>query len=112
MELINIGFGNVVSARKVVAVVSPESAPIKRLGQEARDRGMLIDASFGRKTKSVLIMYSGHGGWASLTPEVLGQRFDPSSPEDEQMGEQEICRRKNVALCFFCPAPLGWARAR
>ena len=90
MELINIGFGNAVSARKVVAVVSPESAPIKRLCQEARDRGMLIDASFGRKTKSVLIMDSGHVVWSSLTPEVLGQRFAPSSPEEEQMGEKEI----------------------
>ncbi|OUN25208.1 DUF370 domain-containing protein [Pseudoflavonifractor sp. An85] len=89
MQLINIGFGNVVSARRVIAVVSPESAPIKRLGQEARDRGMLIDASFGRKTKSVLIMDSGHVVWSSLTPDVLEQRFTTQTQEDGQMGEEE-----------------------
>ena len=60
MELIHIGFGNAVAARRVLAVVSPESAPIKRLGQEAKERGQLIDASFGRKTKSVLVMDTGH----------------------------------------------------
>ncbi len=89
MQLINIGFGNVVSARRVVAVVSPESAPIKRLGQEARDRGMLIDASFGRKTKSVLIMDSGHVVWSSLMPDVIEQRFTTQPQEDGQMGEEE-----------------------
>lgn len=89
MQLINIGFGNVVSARRVIAVVSPESAPIKRLGQEARDRGMLIDASFGRKTKAVLIMDSGHVVWSSLTPEILEQRFTAQTQEDGQMGEEE-----------------------
>ncbi len=89
MELINIGFGNVVSAHRVVAVVSPESAPIKRLGQEARERGMLIDASFGRKTKSVLIMDSGHVVWSSLLPEVIQQRGIAQPQEDERMGERE-----------------------
>ena len=90
MKLISIGFGNAVAAARILAVVSPDSAPVKRVIQEAKDRGMLIDASFGRKTKSVLIMDSGHVVWSSLTPEVLGQRFDPSSPEEEQMGEKEI----------------------
>lgn len=90
MELINIGFGNLVSASRIVAVVSPESAPIKRLGQEARDRGMLIDASFGRKTKSVLIMDSGHVVWSSLLPEVIQQRSVAQSQEDERMGESEV----------------------
>lgn len=90
MELINIGFGNMVSASRIVAVVSPESAPIKRLGQEARDRGMLIDASFGRKTKSVLIMDSGHVVWSSLLPEVIQQRSVAQSQEDERMGESEV----------------------
>lgn len=89
MQLINIGFGNAVSARRVVAVVSPESAPIKRLGQEARERGMLIDASFGRKTKSVLIMDSGHVVWSSLTPDVIEQRVGAPSQEDGQMGVEE-----------------------
>lgn len=89
MQLINIGFGNVVAAQRVVAVVSPESAPIKRLGQEAREQGMLIDASFGRKTKSVLIMDSGHVVWSSLMPDVLVQGFTTQPPEDGQMGEEE-----------------------
>ena len=89
MQLINIGFGNVVSARRVVAVVSPESAPIKRLGQEARDRGMLIDASFGRKTKSVLIMDGGHVVWSSLVPDVSEEGFTTQPQEDGQMGEGE-----------------------
>lgn len=87
--MINIGFGNVVSANRVVAVVSPESAPIKRLGQEARDRGMLIDASFGRKTKSVLIMDSGHVVWSSLMPDALSQRFTRQPQDDGQMGEED-----------------------
>ena len=59
MKLVNIGFGNMVSAQRVIAIVSPDSAPVKRLGQEARERGMLIDASFGRKTQAVLVMDSG-----------------------------------------------------
>ena len=75
MKLINIGFGNAVSARRIVAVVSPESAPIKRLGQEAREGGMLIDASFGRKTKAVLVMDSGHVVWSALSPEELTDHF-------------------------------------
>ena len=60
MKLINIGFGNMVSAGRVVAVVSPDSAPVKRLVKEARERGMLIDASYGRSTRAVLIMDSDH----------------------------------------------------
>ena len=86
MELIDIGFGNLVSANRIVAVISPESAPIKRLGQEARDRGMLIDASFGRKTKSVLVMDSGHVVWSSLLPEVVQQQH---TQKDERTGEIE-----------------------
>jgi len=84
MKLINIGFGNAVSARRVVAIVSPESAPIKRLGQEARDGGVLIDASFGRKTKSVLIMDSGHVIWSSVEPDILIARC---KEETEESGE-------------------------
>lgn len=77
MELIHIGFGNAVAARRVLAVVSPESAPIKRLGQEAKERGQLIDASFGRKTKAVLVMDTGHVVWSSLTPEQIQSRAAP-----------------------------------
>ena len=82
MKLVNIGFGSAVSAQRVVAIVSPDSAPIKRLGQEARDGGVLIDASFGRKTKAVLIMDSGHVIWSSLTPEVLIERCSEGKEED------------------------------
>ena len=89
MKLINIGFGNMVSAERVVAIVGTDSAPVKRLGQEARDRGMLIDASFGRKTKSVLVMDSGHVIWSSLLPEQVSVRFGPER-EQEQGMEEEI----------------------
>lgn len=84
MKLVNIGFGNMVSARRVVAIVSPDSAPVKRLGQEARERGVLIDASFGRKTQSVLVTDSGHVIWSSLSPEQISARFreDPETEEE------------------------------
>ena len=73
MKLINIGFGSMISAARVLAVVSPDSAPIKRVVQEARDRGMLIDASYGRKTKSVILMDTDHVILSALTPEALTQ---------------------------------------
>ena len=88
MKLINIGFGNMVSAERVIAIVGPDSAPVKRLGQEARDRGMLIDASFGRKTKSVLVMDSGHVVWSSLLPEQVSARFEPGTDREQEMGEE------------------------
>ena len=75
MKLINIGFGNMVSAGRVVAVVSPDSAPVKRLVQESRDRGMLIDATYGRKTASVLIMDSDHVVLSALAAERLAPRL-------------------------------------
>ena len=74
MKLINIGFGNLVAAHRLLAVVSPDSAPIKRVIQEARDRQMLIDASYGRKTASVLLMDTDHVILSAMTPEVIGQR--------------------------------------
>ena len=74
MKLINIGFGNLVAANRLLAVVSPDSAPIKRVIQEARARQMLIDASFGRKTASVLLMDTDHVILSAMTPEVIGQR--------------------------------------
>ena len=89
MQLINIGFGNAVNAARVVAVVSPESAPIKRLGQEAKERGMLIDASFGRKTKTVLVMDSGHVVWSSLLPEQITARFGSSEDQERENGEEK-----------------------
>ena len=74
MKLINIGFGNLVAADRLLAVVSPDSAPIKRVIQEARERQMLIDASYGRKTASVLLMDTAHEILSAMTPEVVGQR--------------------------------------
>ena len=84
MKLVNIGFGSMVSARRVVAIVSPDSAPVKRLGQEARERGVLIDASFGRKTRSVLVMDSGHVVWSSLPTEQVSARFEDAGGTEEE----------------------------
>ena len=75
MQFINIGFGNLISAQRLIAVVSPDSAPVKRLGQESRDRGMLIDATYGRKTASVLIMDSDHVVLSALAAERLAPRL-------------------------------------
>lgn len=75
MELINIGFGNLVSAQRLISIVGPDSAPVKRLIQEARDRGMLIDATYGRKTASVLIMDSDHVILSALSTEKLAPRL-------------------------------------
>ena len=76
LKLINIGFGNMVSAGRLIAIVSPESAPIKRIIQEARDRGMLIDATYGRKTASVFVMDSDHVVLSALPPERFGGRAE------------------------------------
>ncbi|MBR5572683.1 MAG: DUF370 domain-containing protein [Oscillospiraceae bacterium] len=75
MELVNIGFGNLISTARLIAVVGPDSAPVKRLIQESRDRGMLIDATYGRKTASVLMMDSDHVVLSALSAEKLGLRF-------------------------------------
>ena len=75
MKLINIGFGSLVSASRLLTVVAPDSAPIKRVVQEARDRGMLIDASYGRKTKAVLLMDTDHVILSAITPEVIHDRW-------------------------------------
>lgn len=81
MKLINIGFGNMVSAQRLLAVVAPESAPIKRLVQEAKDRGMLIDASFGRKTRAVLVMDTDHVILSAIQPETISSRADDKSED-------------------------------
>ena len=75
MDLINIGFGNLVSAQRLISIVGPDSAPVKRLIQESRDRGMLIDATYGRKTASVLIMDSDHVILSALSTEKLAPRL-------------------------------------
>jgi len=85
MKLINIGFGSLVCAQRILAVVSPDSAPIKRMVQEARERGVLIDATYGRKTKGVLIMDNDHLVLSALSPEtVAGRLEDKNAPEEEE----------------------------
>lgn len=81
MQFINIGFGNLVSVQRLIAVVSPDSAPVKRLVQESRDHGMLIDATYGRKTASVLIMDSDHVVLSALAAERLAPRLGLSVEE-------------------------------
>lgn len=76
VKMINIGFGNIISANKLIAVVDPDSAPIKRLIQETRDRGLLVDATYGRKTRSVIIMDSGQVILASVQPETISNRIN------------------------------------
>lgn len=84
MKLVNIGFGSMVASNRILAIVAPDSAPIKRLIQEARDRGMLIDASYGRKTAGVLLMDTDHVILCAISPEVLGQRLREEKEEDNQ----------------------------
>ena len=86
MKLINIGFGNMVSADRLVAIVSPESAPIKRIIQDVRERGGLIDATYGRRTRAVIIMDSGHVILSALQPETLSTRAIQRA--EEQGGEK------------------------
>ncbi len=83
MKLINIGFGSMIAAHRLLAVVEPDSAPIKRVVQEARDRGMLIDASYGRKTQSVLLMDTDHVILSAITPEAVYDRWNDKTTEKE-----------------------------
>lgn len=88
MKLINIGFGNMISASRMIAIVSPESAPIKRIIQDARDRGSLIDATYGRRTRAVLIMDSDHVVLSAVQPETVANRvIDRDDGEDEEEDE-------------------------
>lgn len=75
IQLLNIGFGNMVSANRVMAIISPESAPIKRMVQDARDKGLLIDATYGRKTRAVLVMDSGQIVLSAIQPETVAYRL-------------------------------------
>ncbi|NLY77337.1 MAG: DUF370 domain-containing protein [Tissierellia bacterium] len=81
LQLINIGFGNIVSANRIIAIVSPESAPIKRMIQEARDNGILIDATYGRRTRAVIITDSNHIILSAVQPETVAQRVNGKSNE-------------------------------
>ena len=84
MKLLNIGFGNMVSADRLIAIVSPDSAPIKRMIQEGRDRGMLIDATYGRKTRSVVIMDSDHIVLSAIQPDTVAARLNGKEAVEEE----------------------------
>ena len=86
MKLINIGFGSMIAAERILAILDPDSAPIKRVVQEAKERGMLIDASYGRKTQTVILMDTDHVILSALTPDVLTSRW---MDKQENEGEKE-----------------------
>ncbi|MCI8653864.1 MAG: DUF370 domain-containing protein [Angelakisella sp.] len=88
MKLINIGFGNMVSASRLVAIVSPESAPIKRIIQDARESGSLIDATYGRRTRAVIITDSDHIILSAVQPETVANRIVDYEEEDEELEEE------------------------
>ena len=102
MRFINIGFGNVVAAQRILAVLSPDSAPIKRMIQEAKERGMLVDASFGRSTRSVLLMDTDHVILSALGPEQLSGR---GSEVKEDGAERE-------ESCLWSPGRRAWGKIR
>ena len=85
MKLVNIGFGNMISAQRLVAIVSPDSAPVKRMIQEGRERGILIDATYGRRTRAVLVMDNDHLVLSALQPETVAGRLNG----EEKAGEEE-----------------------
>ena len=85
MKLINIGFGNMVSTNRLVAIVSPDSAPIKRIIQDARDRGMCIDATYGRRTRAVIVTDSDHVILSAIQPETVANRLYDRAEADEEV---------------------------
>ena len=87
MKLINIGFGSMIAANRLLAIVAPDSAPIKRVIQEARERSMLIDASYGRKTKAVILMDTDHVILSAIQPESIAGRL-PEDPEEEELNHE------------------------
>lgn len=87
MKLVNIGFGNMVSLERLISIVSPESAPIKRIIQDAKDSGMLIDATYGRRTRAVIIMDSGHVVLSAIQPETVANR---ANSKDEELDGEDI----------------------
>ena len=89
MKLINIGFGNMVSAGRLVAIVSPESAPIKRIILDARDRGSLIDATYGRRTRAVIITDSDHVILSAVQPETVANRVVDYEDDTEEMEDDD-----------------------
>ena len=89
MKLINIGFGNIIAANRLIAIVSPESAPIKRMIQEARDKGVLIDATYGRRTRAVIVTDSDHIVLSALQPETVANRLSGNNTLSAEEKEDE-----------------------
>ncbi len=89
MKLLNIGFGNMVSADRLIAIVSPESAPIKRMIQESREKGLLVDGTYGRRTRAVLLMDSDHVILSAIQPETIANRLNSKETSGEEVTEDE-----------------------
>ena len=84
IKLVNIGFGNIVAANRIISIISPESAPIKRIIQEARDKGMLVDATYGRRTRAVVVVDSGHIILYAVQPETVANRLVAQTADSEE----------------------------
>ena len=84
IKLVNIGFGNIVAANRIISIISPESAPIKRIIQEARDKGMLVDATYGRRTRAVVVVDSGHIILSAVQPETVANRLVAQTGDSEE----------------------------
>ena len=89
IKLINIGFGNIVAAHRIVTIIGPESAPIKRIIQEGKDKGMVIDATYGRRTRAVLVMDSGHVVLSAIQPETIANRLDQDDDIEEEIPKED-----------------------
>ena len=89
IKLINIGFGNMVAAHRIVTIIGPESAPIKRIIQEGKDKGMVIDATYGRWTRAVLVMDSGHIVLSAIQPETIANRLDQDDDIEEEIPKED-----------------------
>lgn len=84
IKLVNIGFGNIVAANRIISIISPESAPIKRIIQEARDKGMLVDATYGRRTRAVVVVDSAHIILSAVQPETVANRLVAQTADSEE----------------------------
>ena len=84
IKLVSIGFGNIVAANRIISIISPESAPIKRIIQEARDKGMLVDATYGRRTRAVVVVDSGHIILCAVQPETVANRLVAQTADSEE----------------------------
>ena len=101
MKLVNIGFGNIIALERVISIVSPESAPIKRLVQEAKDSKMAIDATYGRKTRAVIIMDSGHVVLSAIQPETVASRIDKDIIDVEGFQVDDITTWKSIMISAY-----------